>query len=461
MYKKICSRTISSLKSISGEDAVLTSESGLLPYAEDESRISPFPPEAVVRPSSPEQIAEIIKLAAAEKFPVTPRGGGTSLSGGPLAVMGGLILSYERLNRVKDLDHESRMAVVEPGVINAALQAEAEKQDLFYPVNPASMDTCTIGGNVAASTGGANTVRYGTTRNYLTGIKAVDGSGASWKSGGGVIKNSTDQILMQLMCGSEGVLSVFTELTMRLLPRPLSVTWMIAPFEDIFSIPRAAHEIIGRGMNPTMIELMDRYTLSCCAAQTGSPVQHQDKNHLLIRFDSDDSETLEKLTLKAGDICFKAGACDVLIAGSRADQEKIWKLRSSIHEALITQADSVFEEDVVVPVGKVSRLIENIHNISNANSMRAAVFGHLGDGNMHINFTRGKNAPVTPVEHIRDEVFRTALELGGKLSGEHGIGISKNKFFRKYTDPVYLKRLKEIKKLFDPQGILNPGKLVI
>ncbi|GAF72495.1 unnamed protein product, partial [marine sediment metagenome] len=402
-------------------------------------------------------------IVNSEKFPVIPRGGGTGLTGGALAVNGGLVIAFERFNRIIDIDTANRMAVVEPGVVNGILQEEAEKSKLFYPVNPASMDSCSLGGNVAEATGGANTVRYGTTRNYITGMKAVTGSGDIWNAGGKVVKNSTDQSLIQLMCGSEGTLSIFTELTFRLIQKPVKNTWIIAPFKDIYRIPALAGKIFSMDYNPTMVELMDSDTLTYCSSYLKMDIQFSRFHQLLVRFDSGSPDELKKISVKTGEMCLEYGAEDVLVADTKAEQEKIWKIRSSIHDAIVNEAKCVCEEDVVVPVGRVAELIKDVYLISEKHGFPVAIFGHMGDGNMHLNFTAGGGSRPGElsgrIERLREDVFKAALGLGGRLSGEHGIGISKKPFFGKFIDAGYIRLLKNIKKEFDPNNILNPGKI--
>ncbi len=465
MYQKLNNKLIDILTGIAGRENIHTESVDIEPFSRDETLNAYFPPDAVVYPEDNRQIQEILKLANAENFPVIPRGGGTGLTGGALAAKGGVVIVFERFNKIIDIDTDNRMAVCQPGVINGVLQSESEKVNLFYPVNPASMDSCTLGGNIAEAAGGANTVRYGTTRNYITGITAVTGSGDNWCAGGKVVKNSTDMSLIQLMCGSEGTLSIFTELIFRLIPKPVKTIWIIAPFKDIYRIPLTAGKIFLENCNPTMVELMDSSTLSLCSTYLKMDIQFSEYHQLLIRFDSNNPDELKKLSIKIGELCLENGAEDVLIAETKTEQEKIWKIRSSIHDAIVNETKSVCEEDVVVPVARVTELIKNARAISDKHGVHPVIFGHLGDGNMHLNFiskgTGGSKEGFTDekINRLREDVFKTALNLGGKLSGEHGIGISKKPFFGKFMDPGYIKLLKKIKKDFDPNNILNPGKI--
>jgi len=457
MYTKINDKIISKLQSVFGRENLIISEEDLINYSRDETPNTSFMPEAVVKPVSCENIKDLIELALDLNFPITPRGGGTSLTGGPLPVMGGVVVSFEKMNRIIDIDSRNRMAVVEPGVINGLLQREAEKEGLFYPVNPASMDSCTMGGNVAEGTGGANTVRYGTTRNYLTGIKAVSGTAEKWQAGGKIVKNATDLSLLQLMCGSEGSLSVFTELVFRLLSKPAKSTWIIAPFKDLLKIPPVSRKVFGIFSEPTMIELMDKNTLDYCCQYLEMDVRFRGLHQLLIRLDSENYTDIDKAVIDIGELLMKNGAEDVLLADTAAEQEKIWKIRSAIHDAITHVAGCVCEEDVVVPVNSVAELIRKVKEISQKLNYSVVIFGHLGDGNMHLNFRPEKQN--CSVDNLRNEIFKTASALGGKLSGEHGIGITKKPYLGKYIDSNYISLYKKIKKQFDPNMLLNPGKI--
>ncbi|MBN2407130.1 MAG: FAD-binding oxidoreductase [Elusimicrobia bacterium] len=462
MYKAINSKIKKSLADIFGKEHLFTEKNDLEAYAKDETPGAYHLPEAAVRPTQQKQVDELLKLANSEKFPVIPRGGGTGLSGGALAVHGGVVVSFELMNRIIDIDRDNRMAVIEPGVINGILQQAAEKTGLFYPVNPASMDSCTLAGNVAEATGGANTVRFGTTRNYVTGMKAVSGAGTRWSAGGKIFKNSTDQALIQLMCGSEGTLGIFTELTFRLVSKPLYSTWIIAPFRHIYDIPDAALKIFRENINPTMVELMDSATLSVCSKHLGKDVQYKNYHQLLIRFDSNDRIQIMDECEKVGKILQVMKSVDTLVADTRVQQDRIWEIRSNIHESIVAEAGSVCEEDVVVPAAAVRTLIERAYAISDKFGYPVMMFGHLGDGNMHLNFTKKNKdgSDLEEIENMRAEVFLTAVSLGGKISGEHGIGISKKLYFNKHVDPGYISFLKKIKREFDPSNILNPGKII-
>ncbi|MGM0568226.1 MAG: FAD-binding oxidoreductase [Elusimicrobiota bacterium] len=458
MSTKIKEKTLKKLKSAVGTSNLSVDKKELSEYSTDESPGLEFMPEVVVFPESEEHVREITKLAYMEKIPLTARGAGTALTGASLPYRGGIVISFKKMNRILDIDTTSRMARVEPGVITGELDREASKHNLFYPVNPASLDSCTLGGNAATSAGGANTVRYGTTRHYLSGIRAVDGRGHLWSAGGNVVKNSTDLQLVQLAAGSEGTLSIFTELNFRLKPRPKETAWIIAPFKDIKMVPSGAEKIFSLSFNPTMLELMDSTTLSCCAGYINEDIPFSKYNQMLVSFDFGPRSNSEDILIEAGKACMEAGAEDVIIADTNRAKEKIWKIRSSIHDAIDHTTGSICEEDVVVPLSKIKELLEAAGKIASGQEVKVALYGHLGDGNIHVNFL-GKPSNKVKADSLREELFKAVAKLSGKVSGEHGIGITKKSCFGKYVDKNYIKLLKKIKKEFDPEGILNPGKI--
>ncbi|MCK4423155.1 MAG: FAD-binding oxidoreductase, partial [Candidatus Omnitrophica bacterium] len=339
MYRKIENKDIQRLGDIVGKDFVLTDEVAKQTYSHDETPDLKAEPEVIVKPADSKQISEIMQLATAEKLPITPRGGGTGLSGGAVPVMGGIVLTTERMNKLLDLDKFNSMAVVEAGLINANLQTEAEKSGLFYPVNPASMDTCTLGGNVAEAAGGANAVRYGTTRNYVTGLEVVLPDGAETKAGGKILKNATDNDLVHLILGSEGTLAVITRIIMRLVPKPGHTVMLIIPFDEVEPISETVQAIFAKRITPTMVELMDRKTLKACEKFLGETIQYSDAGcQLIIRLDSDSADENTKLYEIIGEICLEHGAEDVLVAEDNTSLERIWKMRRSIHESLVKEA---------------------------------------------------------------------------------------------------------------------------
>jgi len=463
VFKPLQDKVIQRLESIVGKEYLLLKEEEKEPYSHDETPGLRALPEAVVKVKEEIQIQEILKLAQQEKFPLTPRGGGTGLSGGCVPILGGVVLSLERMNKILDIDRKNMMAVVEAGVINGVLQREVEKVNLFYPVNPASMDSCTLGGNVAEGTGGANTVRYGTTRNYVTGLRVILPSGEVLEVGGKVIKNSTDQNLLHLFIGSEGILGIVTQIIFRLLPKPSSTLVLIFPLKKLEMAGEISLYLFQLGITPTMVEVMDRKTLKFVEEYRQTTLPYREcEAHLLIRLDGDNPEELEKIGVKIGET-FMEEVEDILVLKDPPSQRRIWELRQSIHDALLHKGKMFADEDVVVPRTRLKELFAGIQNLAEETGFPIAIFGHLGDGNIHVNFLRGEVSEETAYQRLPlllEKLFSLTVSLGGKISGEHGIGVIKKPFLKKSTHPQYLSVLKGIKNQLDPYSILNPGKLI-
>ncbi|MCD5390562.1 FAD-binding oxidoreductase [candidate division NPL-UPA2 bacterium] len=463
MNKTIDDQIVNQLETIAGKENVLVNELDMEPYSHDETPGLRSFPEAVVKPTETEQISQILRLANEKTVPATPRGGGTGLSGGAVPLCGGLVVSLERMNKILDIDTNNSMATVQAGVINGELQREAEKLGLFYPVNPASMDSCTIGGNVAENCGGANAVRYGTTKDYVCGLEVILADGQIVRAGGKLVKNATDFSLIQLLLGSEGTLGIMNEITLRLVPLPEATVVLIIPFDDLSALSEIVREVFQTRIVLTMIEIMDRRTIKACQEFLDRKIPFDEaRAHLLLRLDGKDRKELEGSFQAIGEICLNKGGLDVLVVEEISDQRKIWEVRQSIHEALVDKAHLLTDEDVVVPRTEITNLLSGVQEISKRHNLPVANFGHLGDGNIHVNFLREDleeevaRKALTPA---LNELFRLAVSLGGKISGEHGVGLFKKPYFPLSVDKNYIKLMRGIKKVFDPSNILNPGKI--
>jgi glycolate oxidase len=464
MYSKVDAKIIEDLNAIVGGKNILTISCDMEPYSHDETPGLKSLPEAVVKPGSDREISEILRLANDQRIPVTARGGGTGLSGGAVPLFGGIVVSLEKMNRILDIDRYNSMAVVEAGVINGNLQKEVEKYGLFYPVNPASMDTCTIGGNVSEASGGANAVKYGTTRDYVTGIRGILPDGEPFSYGGKILKNATDNNIMHLLIGSEGILGIITEVTLRLVAMPEATVVLIVPFDDMLRMPDAVTKIISAKLVPTMVELMDNRTIKMCEGFLNTELPcNSAAAHMLIRLDGDDPGIVQTMYEKAGEICLENGAQDVLVVDDPSRQREIWKIRQNIHEAMVVKGKLMGDEDVVVPRDKIKDLLVGIKQISEEVFLPIACFGHLGDGNIHVNFLMGDAEPDAAQSRFQrglDELFRLAVSLGGKISGEHGIGVFKKQYMSLSTCPSFMNTMRKIKSAFDANNILNPGKIL-
>jgi len=463
-YKKVDVSIITRLMQIVGEKNVLTKDEEKESYSHDETlNLRRYMPETVVKPSNRNQVRDILILANKERIPITPRGGGTGLSGGAVPLYGGILISLERMNEILELDKENMMAVLEPGVTNGELQREVEKYELFYPVNPASLDSCTIGGNVAESAGGANAVKYGITKNYVCGLEAVLPTGKTLRAGGKILKNATNSQFIDILLGSEGTLAVITEITMKLVPRPRVKVDLIVPFDDLGALCGCALKIVNDRLLPTTIELMDRLTIKTCGEFLQKELPFSEaKAHLWIGLDGNKKEEVESMYQSIGEICLDKGALDVFVAEDKRNRDRIWQARQSIHEALVHFNPKMVGNDIVVPRSKVLSLIKGIDSLSRKHSVSFAKFGHLGDGNIHV-YILQKNINDTTWEKVKSEavqeLFELTISLGGLISGEHGIGLVKKKYLSLVMSETQIKLMKGIKKVFDPHNILNPGKI--
>jgi len=463
MYRKVTSRVMEKLEEIVGEADLLTDKVDKEGYSHDETTGLRHLPEVVVRPNNTDQVAKILLLTNEEKIPLTPRGGGTGLSGGAIPIFGGIVLSLEKMNRILEVDRDNLMVTVEPGVITGELRREVEKYSLFYPINPASLDSCTMGGNVAQSTAAANTVKYGSTKDYVCGLEVVLPTGEVIKMGGKLVKNATGYKLMNLLVGSEGTLAVITRVTLRLLPLPEKKVNLLVPFDDLISCSKAIRQIIKGKIIPTTLDFMDNECIKACEKFLKKELPfNQAKVHLLIEIDGGKEDNLEEKNIKIGEICFENKALDVLIAEDRPTQERLWEARQNVREALMSVSPVIDEEDVVVPRSELTYLLEGLEKISKRYSLPIINYGHPGDGNVHANILKKDISDERwekVVPRMVKEIFKLTLSLGGMISGEHGIGIAKKRYLPLAIDSTQIELMRRIKRTFDPNNILNPGKI--
>jgi len=463
-FRQITREDISFFQNILGKERVLTEESHLHPYSFDETEDLEFFPEAVLLPESEEEISAVLRYCNAQVIAVTVRGAGTGLSGGALPVFGGVLLSMEKFNRILSIDTQNLQAMVEPGVINQVFQQEVQKLGLFYPPDPASMGSCMLGGNVAHSSGGPRALKYGTTRDYILNLRVVLPNGDCFWTGANTLKYSTGYNLTQLMIGSEGTLAVVTRICVKLIPYPQIRQVMLVPFQKFQQACEAVSLVFREGLSPSALEFMERdallFTLNFVSAEGFTPDTNAEAN-LLIEFDGNNPDTvaadIEKcyLLLEA----FQTG--EILFAQSEAEKERLWKLRRSVAEAV--KSHSVYkEEDTVVPRAQLPALLTGVKNIGNKYGFRSVCYGHAGDGNVHINILKGELSDRFWEEEIHSaigEIFLLCKELGGTISGEHGIGYVQKRYMPLVQESFQLELQKKIKAVFDPAGILNPGKI--
>jgi len=417
-------------------------------------------PEAVVFPSSAEEISRILRLANERGFPVIPRGAGSGFTGGAVPVRGGVVLSTERMNRILEVDTADMVAVVEPGVVTGELQRVLEAQGLFYPPDPASMDYCTIGGNVAENAGGMRALKYGVTREYVLGLEVVLPSGEILKTGGRTVKNVVGYDLTRLFVGSEGTLGVVTRVILKLLPLPEARGTVQAFFRSVEDAAQAVNCIFAHRILPSALEFVDRASLDCVARVQGLAFPEDTGAMLLIEVDGP-AGAIEELCEGVASACRALDPLEVSASRDPQESQSLWALRRAVSPSLARIRPHRLNEDIVVPRSRLSEAVARIEEISRNHGVTITVFGHAGDGNLHVNvlYDRADKEESARAEAAADAVMRTAVGLGGSLSGEHGIGMTKSAFLPLEVNPGAGRLMGRIKALLDPAGILNPGKI--
>ncbi len=432
-------------------------------YARDDGAEGPFPPGLVVKPRTREEVSELVGLCHALAVPLSPRGAGTGTVGGCLADHGGVVLDLAGLDRILDIDERSLLAEVEPGVINAALQGAAEARGLFYPPDPASLKKCSLGGNVATNAGGPRACKYGVTGNFVLGLDVVTGAGQALRVGHRSIKGVTGYNLAGLLVGSEGTLAVTTACTLRLVPLPACAVTLLASFADEADACAAVHRCQTGGVVPTALEFADRLCVRVLVegGALAVPVPAEARALLWIEIDGDEAG-LDVAIRRAAQHCRDAGALAVTVAEDPSTREGLWEVRRALSHTLRARWPRKVSEDVAVPLARLPALARAAREIGAAQGLDVASFGHAGDGNLHVNVLYDPQASadvMTRVERAVAELFRVTVALGGTLSGEHGIGISKRPFMPlEQSAPLRALQL-ELKRAWDPKNILNPGKI--
>ena len=458
---KLKDSTLKKLKQIVGKEYLTHEKEDLVCYGYDATR-QQFLPDLILFPKSASEVSAILTLANEESFYVIPRGFGSGMTGGSVPVQGGAVLVMSRFNRILKIDKNNLVACVEPGVVTGDLHRAVENEGLFYPPDPSSSDFSTIGGNIAECAGGPRAVKYGVTRDYVLGLEAVLPTGEIIRTGVQTAKGVAGYDLTRLLVGSEGTLGIVTQIILRLLPLPESVRTMTAAFDRMEDAASTVSEIIRRGIIPRTIEYMDHSAIRCVEKQlkTGLPVEAQAL--LLIEVDGSRSETEVAIT-RLKELCAALGATAVNIAQTPQEAEMLWKARKAISPALFQYGPDKINEDIVVPRDKIPDIVKKISDLKNETGLTMVSFGHAGDGNIHFNIMLDKKnkTDLEKAEKSIDVLFDYTLALGGTISGEHGIGITKAPYLPKEIGPVELGLMKRIKKTFDPNGILNPGKIFI
>jgi len=447
------------LRAVVGKEYVSTAIEDLICHSYDGTKQTAMP-AAVVRPGTAQDVSGVLAYANEAGIPVYPMGAATGLTGGAVPLKGGIVLDMTRMNRIIEIDQENLVATVEPGVICAEFQAAVERLGLFYPPDPASNEFSTLGGNVAECAGGLRCLKYGVTRDYVLALEAVLPSGEIIHTGSRAMKNVTGYDLTRLLIGSEGTLCVFTKITLRLIPLPKSIRTVLAYFGSFDDAARTVSAIIAARIVPRAIEFMDEDTLEAVRSYGEFDFPAEAKAALVVEVDGDEGAT-EREAEEVSSIC-RDNKCNMLsMALSEEDREELWRTRRAISPALYNLASKKINEDVCVPRSRLPDLLREIERIEREKSLRIASFGHAGDGNVHVNFLLESDDPekLRRAEEGVEDLFKTVVALGGSLSGEHGIGTTKAPYLGIEIPPREMKLMRELKQLFDPKGILNPGKL--
>ena len=453
---------VRALAGIVGEAHLLAASGDLASYAKDWTRDLVAVPAAVARPRTTEEVSRLLAYCNENGIPVTPQGGRTGMSGGALAIFGGLGLALDRMTSILEIDADNFVAVVEPGVVTQTLQEAVEEKGLYYPPDPASRGSCTIGGNVAENAGGPHAAKYGVTGRWVMGLEAVFADGAVAATGGKTRKDVAGYDLTALLVGSEGTLGVVTKAWLRLVAKPAAWATVLAPFPSLEAAAQAVFEVHRRGLVPSACEIVDRPTAEVVSKKKGVAVPFPEAEaRLLLDFDAATDGEVEREVTAAGEVLLECGALDVALAADEPRRRALWDVRRGIAEA-IHELGVSFELDLAVPRSELVALVTAVRKRAADARLKAFAYGHAADGNLHVRLLREGNAAFeeAAVEAVMAGIFEEAVRLGGTITGEHGVGLTLRKFLALRRPPAYLAAMRAVKAALDPKGILNPGKLV-
>lgn len=455
---------VEQFKKITGDPFVFIDDESLHQYSHDETETLSYLPEVVVKPRTAEEISAIMKICNENKIPVTPRGAGTGLSGGALPQFGGVLISTERMNSILKIDERNLQVITEPGVITETLQDAVKERGLFYPPDPSSRGSCFIGGNIAENSGGPKAVKYGVVRDYVLNLEIVLPTGEIIWTGSNVLKNATGYNLTQLIVGSEGTLGIVTKIVLKLIPLPKYDLLMLVPFASLEKASEAVSAIFRAGFTPSALELVEIDALKIVSKMVDSyavPVSDDIAAHLIIEVDGNDSEILMKEMEQIAELMVSYEGGEVFFADDAQQKAELWKLRRRTAEA-VKIAGYTIEEDTVVPRAELPALVKGVKELGRKYGFDAVCYGHAGDGNLHIRIKKeGTPNSYGDEEMTRNlrALFELTKSLGGTISGEHGIGLIQKPFIDIVFNKVQLQLMKGIKKVFDPNNILNAGKI--
>lgn len=468
-YGKVTSDIVAELYEIAGKANVIWGDPEKLEsYSHDETAGKKYAvlPDVVVRAGTTAEVAAVMKLASRHRIPVTPRGAGSGLSCGAVPVCGGIVLSIDRMNRILEIDAENMTVTVEPGVVTNDIDKAVEEMGLFFAGYPMSLETCFIGGNVAENAGGGKAVKYGVTGRYILGLEVVLPDGEIMNLGGKRVKDVTGYDLIHLLVGSEGTLGIFTKIIVKLLPLPKATVSLLVLFhtvqEAIDAVPGIMTEA---GIIPTSIEFMDKLSFVASCRYLNETLSYEEAGAmLLLEVDGSDTEQVERDYDAVGELCMRKGAVEVYVADNHTTRERIWRIRRNIAEAFKVSHPVQSLEDIVVPTASIPALMPELARVSERFGVTIPSYGHAGDGNLHATVLKAPEMPdkewETVLPQVLTELYRSVAALGGTISGEHGIGSKRRDFLSLVLDEVTIALMRRIKQAFDPQGILNPGKII-
>ena len=462
--QQITTEILAQIKSIVGAEYVFTDAESFEKYGSDETEKLHYSPAVVVKPRKAEEISALMQLANKHLIPVTPRGAGTGLTGGALPHLGGLVIAMERFNSILEIDERNLQVTTEPGVITEVLQNAVKEKSLFYPPDPASKGSCFIGGNISENSGGPKAVKYGVVKDYVLNLEIVLPTGEIIWTGSNVLKNATGYNLTQLIVGSEGTLGIVTKIVLRLIPHPKFDLLMLAPFDSLEKASEAVSAIFRAGITPSAMELMEIESIKLASKlceSTAITITDNLAAHLIIEVDGNDKDVLMKDMEAIADVLTNFEVGELYFADDAQQKTELWKIRRKANEASVA-AGYTIEEDTVVPRAELPKLIKGVKALAAENGFKVVSYGHAGDGNLHVRINHPlykKSYENEVIQGILFKIFELVKSLGGTISGEHGIGLIQKSFMPVMFDPITMELMKGIKKVFDPNQILNAGKI--
>ena len=465
-FGKVNVTTLCELRTILGAQNVIADTERMEAYSHDETSAAEYGhmPEVVVTPTSTAQVAGVVKLANRFRIPLTPRGAGSGLSGGAIPVYGGIVLSLEKMNRVIEIDYANMTMTVETGIVTNEINNLVKEKGFFYAGYPMSLETCFLGGNIAENAGGGKAVKYGVTSRYILGMELVTPTGDTVWLGGKLAKDVTGYDLTHLIVGSEGTLGIVTTAIIRLIGLPKAKSDLLVLFKSPAEAIACVPEIITRGTIPTSIEFMDKLSVETSCKYLNESLPYEDCGAmLLIEMDGSDPAQVDLDAEKVGDLCMEKGAIEVYMADNRTTQERVWSVRRNIAEAFKVRCPIQSLEDIVVPPASIPEVIPELDRIATKYGIAIPCYGHAGDGNLHATLVKDPAMPMDVWKRAEpqalEDLYAVVARLGGKISGEHGIGLKRKKYMAEFMSPVELGLIKAVKNAWDPNGIMNPGKL--